>query len=29
MISNLDEYIELDSELMSCFKGTALKNDSV
>ena len=29
MISNLDEYIEIDSELMNCFKGTALKNDKV
>jgi len=29
MISNLDEYIEIDSELMNCFKGTALKNDTV
>ena len=29
MISNLDEYIEIDSELMNCFKGTAIKNDTV
>lgn len=29
MISNLDEYIEIDSELMNCFKGTVLKNDTV
>ena len=29
MISNLDEYIEIDSELMNCFKGTTLKNDTV
>ena len=29
MISNLDEYIEIDSELMNCSKGTALKNDTV
>lgn len=29
MISNLDEYIEIDSELMNCFKGTALKDDTV
>ena len=29
MISNLDEYIEIDSELMNCFKGTALKNETV
>ncbi len=29
MISDLDEYIEIDSELMNCFKGTALKNDTV
>lgn len=27
MISNLDEYIEIDSELMNCFKDTILKND--
>ena len=27
MISNLDEYIEIDSELMNCFKDTVLKND--
>lgn len=25
MISNLDEYIEIDSELMNCFKDTVLK----
>ena len=29
MISNLDEYIEIDSELMNCFKGPVLKNDTV
>lgn len=29
IISDLDEYIEIDSELMSCFKGTALKNNTV
>lgn len=28
-ISNLDEYIEIDSELMNCFKDTVLKNDTV
>ena len=27
MISNLDEYIEIDSERMNCYKGTVLKND--
>ena len=29
MISDLDEYIEIDSELMNCFKDTILKNDTV
>ena len=29
MISNLDEYIEIDSELMNCLQGTILKNDAV
>ena len=29
MISDLDEYIEIDSELMNCFKETVLKNDTV
>ena len=29
MISDLDEYIEIDSELMNCFKDTTLKNDTV
>ena len=29
MISDLDEYIEIDSELMNCFKDTVLKNDTV
>ena len=29
MISDVDEYIEIDSELMNCFKGTILKNDAV
>ena len=29
MISNLDEYIEIDSELMNCFKDTILKNGTV
>ena len=28
-ISAIDEYIEIDSELRSCFKGTKLKNDAV
>ena len=28
-ISVIDEYIEIDSELINCFKGTALKNDTV
>ena len=28
-ISNIDEYIELDSELQSAFKGTSLKNDKI
>ena len=28
-ISSVDEYIEIDSELMNCFKGTVLKNDTV
>ncbi len=28
-ISAIDEYIEIDSELMNCFKDTDLKNDSV
>ena len=28
-ISAIDEYIEIDSELMNCFKGTVLKNDEV
>ena len=28
-ISSIDEYIEIDSELMNCYKGTVLKNDSV
>ena len=28
-ISAIDEYIEIDSELMNCYKGTVLKNDSV
>ena len=28
-ISAIDEYIEIDSELMNCFKGTVLKNDAV
>ena len=28
-ISDIDEYIEIDSELMNCYKGTALKNDTV
>ena len=28
-ISAVDEYIEIDSELMNCFKGTVLKNDTV
>ena len=26
---NIDEYTEIDSEQMNCFKGTALKNDTV
>ena len=29
MISDLDEYIEIDSELMNCFQGPVLKNDTV
>ena len=28
-ISAIDEYIEIDSELMNCFKGTVLKNDTL
>ena len=28
-ISAIDEYTEIDSELMNCFKGTVLKNDTV
>ena len=28
-ISAINEYIEIDSELMNCFKGTVLKNDAV
>ena len=28
-ISAIDEYIEIDSELMNCFKDTTLKNDKV
>ena len=28
-ISAIDEYLEIDSELMNCFKGTVLKNDTV
>ncbi|MDO5151740.1 MAG: phage tail family protein [Eubacteriales bacterium] len=28
-ISGVDEYIEIDSELMNCFKDTVLKNDTV
>ncbi len=28
-ISAIDEYIEIDSELMNCFKGTVLKNDTI
>lgn len=28
-ISAINEYIEIDSELMNCFKGTVLKNDTV
>lgn len=28
-ISAIDEYIEIDSELMNCFKDTVLKNDTV
>ena len=28
-ISSIDEYIEIDSELMNCYKGTVLKNDTV
>ena len=28
-ISAIDEYIEIDSELMNCYKGTTLKNDTV
>lgn len=29
MISELDDYIEIDSELRNCFKDTVLKNDAV
>lgn len=29
VISDVDEYIEIDSELMNCFKDTTLKNDTV
>lgn len=29
VISAVDEYIEIDSELMNCFKDTVLKNDTV
>ena len=28
-ISAINEYIEIDSELMNCYKGTVLKNDTV
>lgn len=28
-ISDIDEYIEIDSELMNCYKDTVLKNDTV
>lgn len=28
-ISDINEYIEIDSELMSCYKGIVLKNDTV
>lgn len=28
-ISDIDEYIEIDSELMNCFKDMVLKNDTV
>ena len=28
-ISVIDEYTEIDSELMNCFKGKVLKNDAV
>ena len=28
-ISAINEYIEIDSELMNCFKDTVLKNDTV
>ena len=28
-VSSVDEYIEIDSELMNCFKDTVLKNDTV
>ena len=29
MLSGVDEYIEIDSELMNCFKDTVLKNNAV
>lgn len=29
VLSDVDEYIEIDSELMNCFKDTGLKNDTV
>lgn len=28
-LTDIDEYVEIDSELMNCFKGTELKNGSV
>lgn len=29
VLSDVDEYIEIDSERMNCFKDTVLKNDTV
>lgn len=29
LLSDVDEYIEIDSERMNCFKDTVLKNDTV
>lgn len=29
VLSGVDEYVEIDSELMNCFKDTVLKNDTV
>ena len=29
VLSGVDEYVEIDSELMNCYKDTVLKNDTV